>query len=527
MSDSYKKMKLRLLNCAGLGLEQGESLLKITTDSFETRFEANVAYLLDEKGKIKCTLISSKSEYESDANVDRRHTNLSNGFEIYWDGDLCTVFNKAKKKEKKGIIPKINLPEINLPENLRNKRLWIGSGVAVAVIALIIILICLPSGNEPNTTYSDPEQPYDYSTVPRPMPGKNLPIAVALELQMPNSNLPEKLRHPKIETDNDGLIKSDGEKLDILWDNELYEHFEQENRSRALELYIGYLFKTPFSLTWEDGEYTYTEEFKLPTMLPDDKDKGTPLRECLGKNLMTYYGDKKPQSIKLYFYGGLKIAKVYDDLEYRLRKGELSSQDISQAKKVADEYPVLIPTLKKLLAPKVSSTYIYNQYVEKLEGTPLFDENVKTRFSKETKAKTEMKEGASSPSGSKGAASANSSKDNEVSALVAKLILKLSDVNCTRQTLKEVEAAYNKLSPKEKDFYAYSLKEHIEQYKTFFNAKNMDDLRNLNQKYFSYLQKKVIWGNGGYLSSAANFKNLYSKYGMDFWNPICSGQIEK
>ena len=171
MSDSYKKMKLRLLNCAGLGLEQGESLLKITTDSFETRFEANVAYLLDEKGKIKCTLISSKSEYESDANVDRRHTNLSNGFEIYWDGDLCTVFNKAKRKEKKSIIPKINLPAINLPENLRNKRLWIGSGVAVAVIALIIIFICIPSGNKQNPPFGSPVEPIDDS-MPTPMSEK-------------------------------------------------------------------------------------------------------------------------------------------------------------------------------------------------------------------------------------------------------------------------------------------------------------------------------------------------------------------
>ena len=88
----------RFLGCEGFGIKQESSLAQIAEAVKDVYPEGAVAYLLDKKGNIKCTLLASKSEYENAANLDRRTANVANGFFVLWDRDgrCCTVFYHPK-----------------------------------------------------------------------------------------------------------------------------------------------------------------------------------------------------------------------------------------------------------------------------------------------------------------------------------------------------------------------------------------------------------------------------------------------
>ena len=88
----------RFLGCEGFGIKQESSLAQIAEAVKDVYPKGAVAYLLDKKGNIKCTLLASKSEYENAANLDRRTANVANGFFVLWDreGRYCTVFYHPK-----------------------------------------------------------------------------------------------------------------------------------------------------------------------------------------------------------------------------------------------------------------------------------------------------------------------------------------------------------------------------------------------------------------------------------------------
>ena len=96
--DSFTR--LRFINCEGLALEQGASMLKITRKDYEVSAESSIAYVLNEKGKILCTIPTSKSDYESMENIDRRKANIENRFTVNWDvsGETCTITYKRPKR---------------------------------------------------------------------------------------------------------------------------------------------------------------------------------------------------------------------------------------------------------------------------------------------------------------------------------------------------------------------------------------------------------------------------------------------
>ena len=65
--------RLRFINCEGLALEQGASMLKITRKDYEVSAESSIAYVLNEKGKILCTIPTSRNAYESIENVPNQY----------------------------------------------------------------------------------------------------------------------------------------------------------------------------------------------------------------------------------------------------------------------------------------------------------------------------------------------------------------------------------------------------------------------------------------------------------------------
>lgn len=93
---------LRLLNCINLGLEMGDTLVKITDNVFETPFENEIAHIVTDHGKIICSILNSKNGYEASLNADRRKNNVEKGFLVFWDdeGRDCTVYRRIKEKSK-------------------------------------------------------------------------------------------------------------------------------------------------------------------------------------------------------------------------------------------------------------------------------------------------------------------------------------------------------------------------------------------------------------------------------------------
>lgn len=101
MSLPVKHTKLRLINCAGYGLQQDDSLDKIDDIAYQTTTGSPVVYLLDINGAIKCTVPTSKVAYERPDNFDRRSTNVANHFLVLWDGDGggCTIYHNPPRKK--------------------------------------------------------------------------------------------------------------------------------------------------------------------------------------------------------------------------------------------------------------------------------------------------------------------------------------------------------------------------------------------------------------------------------------------
>lgn len=96
----------RFLGCEGLGLQQSDSLSKITTDVFQDRFAPTTLYLLDTKGNIRCSVLADKSRYEDYDNQDRRQSNMANGFNVLWDQDgrSCTVYYRPAPKSNMKLV---------------------------------------------------------------------------------------------------------------------------------------------------------------------------------------------------------------------------------------------------------------------------------------------------------------------------------------------------------------------------------------------------------------------------------------
>lgn len=80
-------------SCEGYGVQSGGSLLMIKEASLKYEMLADVVYLIDHSGRIVCTVVENKFDYESDKNADRRHLNYLNGFHFDWttDVDTCIV----------------------------------------------------------------------------------------------------------------------------------------------------------------------------------------------------------------------------------------------------------------------------------------------------------------------------------------------------------------------------------------------------------------------------------------------------
>lgn len=97
--------KLRLLNCTGYALRQGDDLQKIQTEIMEVTFIAPVAFILDDGGDIKCTVIKDKAKFEDETNIDRRVSNVNNSFNVLWDQDgrTCTIYRNVPGAPKSGM----------------------------------------------------------------------------------------------------------------------------------------------------------------------------------------------------------------------------------------------------------------------------------------------------------------------------------------------------------------------------------------------------------------------------------------
>lgn len=85
-------------SCEGYGIQSGGSVMMIKKASLTYEMLADVAYLIDHSGRIVCTVIENKFDYESDKNTDRRHLNYLNGFHFDWrtDIDTCIVTFSAR-----------------------------------------------------------------------------------------------------------------------------------------------------------------------------------------------------------------------------------------------------------------------------------------------------------------------------------------------------------------------------------------------------------------------------------------------
>ena len=108
MIEEKKALLLTFVGCKGLGLQSGNKLIKISQDRFEIDLNAATCYLLDDSGKILCTLVNGKSAYESGDNEDRRVQNSRNGFAVTWasDGLSCSVSRSAVRR---GLSPMAKL----------------------------------------------------------------------------------------------------------------------------------------------------------------------------------------------------------------------------------------------------------------------------------------------------------------------------------------------------------------------------------------------------------------------------------
>lgn len=146
--------KLRLLNCKGYALRQGDDLQKIQTEIMEVAFIAPVAFILDDGGDIKCTVIKDRAKFEDETNIDRRVSNVNNSFNVLWDqnGRTCTIYRNVQNAAKSGMGEFPWIPAI------------ISAVVGIAVGLLIGWIAWGGSGSKP-VVYPEP----DYVVVTEPV----------------------------------------------------------------------------------------------------------------------------------------------------------------------------------------------------------------------------------------------------------------------------------------------------------------------------------------------------------------------
>ena len=106
------KAKIVLISCEGYGIQSG--------GSFKVTSLRPIVFLLDENGRIVCTIVLDRETYESEECLDRRYQNTQNGFQVSWndDGRECTVVCTAKQRANK--IAKIIIGAID------NCKLYVG-----------------------------------------------------------------------------------------------------------------------------------------------------------------------------------------------------------------------------------------------------------------------------------------------------------------------------------------------------------------------------------------------------------------
>lgn len=115
---------------------------------------------------------------------------------------------------------------------------------------------------------------------------------------------------------------------------------------------------------------------------------------------------------------------------------------------------------------------------------------------------------------------ANQSASGNVRMKADEYIKELHSNGCSIKTVNKVKAWYNnKLSDEERTLIEdKKIKQRIDAYRTFFNAKSEQDLAGLiptnTINLFSPDQRKVI--NKGYGAGPTKFKNLKKRYGMSF-----------
>lgn len=104
------KAKIVLISCDGYGIQSGSSLIRIQNKLLEVQSLRPIVYLLNESGRIVCTIVLDQEVYESEDCLDRRYNNSLNGFQISWseDGYKCTIVCTKKHRAQKYVDSFIN-----------------------------------------------------------------------------------------------------------------------------------------------------------------------------------------------------------------------------------------------------------------------------------------------------------------------------------------------------------------------------------------------------------------------------------
>ena len=94
------KTTIVLISCEGYGIQSGGSLVRIQNSLLKVISLRPIVYLLDESGRIVCTIVLDQETYESEECLDRRYQNTQNGFQVSWnyDGSECTIVCTTKQR---------------------------------------------------------------------------------------------------------------------------------------------------------------------------------------------------------------------------------------------------------------------------------------------------------------------------------------------------------------------------------------------------------------------------------------------
>ena len=115
-------------------------------------------------------------------------------------------------------------------------------------------------------------------------------------------------------------------------------------------------------------------------------------------------------------------------------------------------------------------------------------------------------------------------REAEIKRLTQSYIAALHSDKCELMTVNQALSWYNTLSDEEKGYT--NIKNYIDAYKTFFEAKNVDDIGKLNKSRALFTQKQLKVVFGGYGKDRQTFNDWYSACGMSFTKPYEEGLIK-